>query len=211
MSSNDSKRIEPMEGTLVRIRSGDEVLTLDYHGATTRKTSTSLWWGTAVGYRAMQTAALALSTDGLWSRERLYVVSAHPGPGVRDAIDYVCDVVDRDRFLCVQESDCGKGCNSSMKYEWWVSDGEKTAAIKLRSGFVPRAFYDLCDRLGTPETTKEEWAAIEVFKVNLSAQVWNAPLMESFRVTVMPRPLTVGETPEPVKAPNYWNDIRPEA
>lgn len=210
MSSNGSKRIEPTEGTVVRIRSGNEVLKLDYHGATT-KSGKSLWWGTAVGYRAMQAAALALSTDGLWSRDSLYVVSAHPGPGVIDAIDYVCDVVNRDRFLCVRENDCGRGCNSSMKYEWWVSDGKQTAAIQLRSGFVPRSFYDLSDRLGTPETSKEDLMAFEVFKVNLSAVVWNAPLMESFHATVTPHPLAVGEMPAPVKAPNYWNNLRPEA
>jgi hypothetical protein len=210
MSSNDSKQIEPMEGIVVRIRSGNEVLKLDYHQATA-KSGKSLWWGTAVGYRAMQAAAVALSTDGLWSRDRLYVVSAHPGPGVIDSIDYVTDVVRRDRFLCVQEGDCGGRCNSSMKYEWWVSDGEKTATIKLRAGFVPRAFYDLCDRIGMPDTTKDEVLAMEVFKVNLSASVWNAPLTESFRVTVTPRPLEVGETPEPVKSPHYWDDLRAEA
>jgi hypothetical protein len=207
MSSNESKRIEPTEGTVVRIRSGDEVLELEYQGAT-KKSRKSLWWGTAVGYRAMQAAALALSTDGLWRRERLYVVSAHPGPGVIDSIDYVCDVVARNRFLCVQEGDCGGRCNSSMKYEWWVSDGEKTAAIKLRSGFVPRAFYDLCDRFGMPDLTKDELMEMELFKVNLSAEVWSAPLAESFRVSVTSIPLAVGDTPEPVKAPTYWNDLR---
>ncbi len=208
MSSNESKKIEPVEGTAVRIQSGGEVIELDYQAATSQR-SRSLWWGTAVGFRAMQAAALALSKDGLWSRDRLYVVSSHPGPGVMDAIDYVCNVVARDRYVCVQENDCGRRCNSSLKYEWWVSDGEKTAAIQLRPGFVPRAFFDLLDRLGQSDTTDAEAMAFEVFKVNLSAKVWNAPLMDSFRVTVTPHPLAPGELPEPVKAPDYWNNIRP--
>jgi hypothetical protein len=207
MSSKESRRIEAVEGTMVRIRSGGEVLDLDYHGAMTAHES-SLWWGTAVGFRAMQAAAVALSADTLWSRDDLYVVSAHPGPGVIDAINYVCKVVDRGRFLCIREKDCGKGCNSSMKYEWWVSDGERTATIQLRAEFVPWSFYELSDRLGTPQQTKADVRAFEIFKVNLSSKIWNAPLAESFKATLTPRPLAVGELPEPAKAADYWDNLK---
>ncbi|WNM63263.1 hypothetical protein [Candidatus Nitrospira neomarina] len=46
-------------------------------------------WGASVGYRAMQAAGLALSHELLWDRKGLFVVSSHPGPGVRDAIEFV--------------------------------------------------------------------------------------------------------------------------
>ena len=118
------RRIKPAEATLVRICEQGEVLELGYDGAMCQHPG-SLWWGTAVGFRAMQAAAQALSRDRLWSRDDLYIVTGHPGPGVRDAVDYVTDVVGRGRYHCVVAKDCDMKCNSKMKFEWWVSDGRE--------------------------------------------------------------------------------------
>jgi hypothetical protein len=189
---------------MVRIRDDGRVLELHYDGAMTLHAG-SFWWGTAVGYRAMQAAAQALSVDGLWSRDQLYIVSAHPGPGVRDAINYVTRTVDRGRFKCVEDGSCGSRCHSSMKFDWWVSDGRTTATIRLRPDFVPAAFYHLSDRLGQPDTTAADKLAFEIFKVNLSARIWNAPLGESFEVEAGGPPLAVGEVPSPVRAASYWD------
>src|SRR5689334_4362917 len=106
--------MRPVEGTVVRIKDKGEVLELPYDGAMTEHKG-SLWWGTAVGFRAMQAAAEALSQEDLWSRENLYVVGAHPGPGVKDAINYVTGTVERDRYKCVVNDNCDMKCNSQMK------------------------------------------------------------------------------------------------
>jgi hypothetical protein len=197
--------IKAVEGTKIRVLENGEVLELGYLGAMTEHKS-SLWWGTAVAYRAMQVAAQALSTTTLWSRDNLYVVSAHPGPGVIDALDYVTKARTRDRFTCVRDNKCGMGCNSSMKFEWWVSDGERTAVVRLREDFVPWTFYELSDRLGKPETSKEDKKAFDNFKVELSARIWNAPLEESFSVEVHDRPLAVGTIPDEINVPDYWDN-----
>ena len=78
MQSKNTEAVTPVDATVVRIKDRGEVKELDYNGAMTEHMG-SLWWGTAVGYRAMQAAAEALSKDGLWSRDDLYVVGAHPG------------------------------------------------------------------------------------------------------------------------------------
>ena len=201
--ANHARFPRPVEGTMVRIRDDGRVLELPFDGAMTHHTG-SFWWGIAVGYRAMQAAAEALSVDQLWSRDGLYVVSAHPGPGVRDAVNYVTRTVDRDRFVCVEDGNCGGRCHSAMKFEWWISDGATTTAVRLRSGFVPAEFYHLSDRLGVPEPAAADRLAFEIFKVNLSARIWNAPLADSFGVEVAETPLAVGEIPAPVKAASYW-------
>ena len=156
----------------------------------------------------MQVAAQALSQDDLWDREKLYIVSGHPGPGVKDTIDYITGAASRDRYHVVVAEGCGMQCNSKMKYEWWVSDGEKTANINLREDFVPREFYELTDRLETNETikeiTKEDIKAFRIFKVNLSTRIWNFPLEESFRVEVIDQPLQPGELPEAAQAADYF-------
>ena len=202
MSSNQT--VKAVEGVTVRIKDNGEILELDYDGAICQHPG-SLWWGTAVGFRAMQAAAAALSQGYLWERDRLYIVSGHPGPGVRDTIDYVTGVVGRDRYKVVVAEGCGMQCNSKMKYEWWVSYGEKTANINLRPDFVPREFYELTDRLETNETTKEDIKAFRIFKVNLSTRICNAPLEESFRVEVVEKPLKPGEIPEAAQAKDYFD------
>jgi hypothetical protein len=200
MSSNG---IKAAEGVTIRIKDNDEVLELDYDGAVCQHPG-SLWWGTAVGFRAMQVAAQALSKDGLWSRDNLYIVTGHPGPGVKDTIDYITGAASRDRYKTIVAEGCEMKCNSKMKYEWWVSDGEKTANINLRSDFVPREFYELSDRLETNETTKEDIKSFRIFKVNLSTRIWNAPLEENFRVEVIDQPLQPGDIPEAAKAKDYF-------
>ena len=201
MSSN---HIKAAEGVTIRIKDKGEVLELDYDGAVCQHPG-SLWWGTAVGFRAMQAAAQALSKDDLWSRDNLYIVTGHPGPGVKDTIDYITGAASRDRYKMIVAEGCDMKCNSKMKYEWWVSDGEKTANINLRPDFVPREFYELSDRLETNETTKEDIKAFRIFKVNLSTRIWNAPLEENFRVEIIDKPLQPGEVPDAAKAKDYFD------
>jgi hypothetical protein len=205
--SNDVDAVAPVDATIVRIKDRGEIKEIDYNGAITAHIG-SLWWGTAVGYRAMQAAAEALSKDGLWSRDDLYVVGAHPGPGVRDAIDYVTCVVGRDRYKVVVDADCGMKCNSSMKFEWWVSDRRRTVLVKLREDFVPRAFYELSDRLGTAAEAKGDKRLFEIFKVTLSTRIWAAPLSRNFSVEVIDRPLAPGELPAEALRADYWSDLK---
>lgn len=209
MSNNGTVKaaVKAAEGVTIRIKDQGEVLELDYDGAVCQHPG-SLWWGTAVGFRAMQVAAQALSQDDLWDREKLYIVSGHPGPGVKDTIDYITGAASRNRYNVVVAEGCGMQCNSKMKYEWWVSDGERTANINLRPDFVPREFYELTDRLEVNETvkeiTKEDIKAFRIFKVNLSTRIWNFPLEESFRVEVIDQPLQPGEIPEAAQAKDYF-------
>ncbi len=183
----------PAEGTRVRIAEGDSVLTLDYDGAVSAHAGT-LWWGAAVGYRAMQAAALALSDDGLWCREDLYLVSGHPGPGVLDALDYVTGCRRRERLKVLENPRCSGMCNAEMKFEWWVCDGSRTAAVKLRDDFVPPSFYQLTERL-FGQVSDEDKRLFELFKVTLSARIWNGALSDNFSVT-MEEAVAPGDIPK---------------
>jgi hypothetical protein len=183
----------PAEGLLIRVLDHGKLLTLDYQEATAQH-QRSLWWGTAVGYRAMQVAALALSQKQLWSRDNLVVVSGHPGPGVLDSLNYVTGCADRDCLIVMQNENCVNRCNSEMKFEWWVSDGQQTAYVKLRDDFVPIEFYQLIDRRVYSETRADDDKLFELFKVNLSSRIWVAPLDESFSVELI-APLAKGEIP----------------
>jgi hypothetical protein len=193
MSKFPISEYKPVEGVNVRIVDQGEVVTVDYQGSMTKHTG-SLWWGTAVGYRAMQVAAIALSEENLWDRKGLIVASGHPGPGVIDSLNYVTKCVDTDSCTIMQNPNCVNRCNSEMKFEWWVCDGEKTAHVMLSEDFVPRDFYELIDRRVYNEKTPEDDRLFELYKVNLSTRLWNAPLEENFSYEYMD-PIKVGEIP----------------
>lgn len=193
MDETNAIRLLPTEGVLVRIRDNDQILTLDYQESTAKHRQ-SLWWGTAVGWRAMQMAAKALSKEELWSREGLVVVSGHPGPGVLDSINFVTDVGDRKALTVMQNPNCVSRCNSEMKFEWWVSDGKQTAHVALREDFVDQGFYELIDRRVYDEKREDDDELFELYKVNMSARIWVAALEDSFSVDYQ-EPLNKGEIP----------------
>ena len=182
------------DGTTVQIAENGAILTLDYAGARAMHGGDS-WWGVAVGFRAMQVAASSLSQTKLWHRDRLNVVSGHPGPGVRDAIDYVTRCVEHKRFrLSGTQTDC-KGCSRDMKFEWWLSDGEMTVAINLRPEFVPEPFYQLLDRLGTDQERAKDRSLFDDFKAELEARIWRQPLSASFETKCSQGALKHGDLP----------------
>lgn len=199
MQTFSSSEYTPSHGLLIRIVDNNKVLTLDYQEATAQH-QRSLWWGTAVGYRAMQMAAIALSPKTLWRRDHLVVVSAHPGPGVLDSLNYVTHCADKGTLTVMENDNCVSRCNSQMKFEWWVSDGEKTAHVMLNEDFVPIEFYQLIDRRVYSETKAEDDKLFELYKVNLSSRIWVAPLEENFTVEILP-PLAKGEIP----GNHVWN------
>lgn len=193
MHTFSPKQYAPAEGLLIRVVDHGEVLTLDYQEAT-RRHQRSLWWGTAVGYRAMQVAAVALSEDRLWQRDNLVAISAHPGPGVLDSLNYVTLCADRGTLTVMQNDRCANRCNSEMKFEWWVSDGDRTAHVMLNEDFVPREFYELIDRRVYSETRADDDKLFELYKVNLSSRIWVTPLEQSFSAELLP-PMAPGQLP----------------
>lgn len=193
MTAFSSKTFVPASELNVRIVADNEVLTLEYKDCTA-KHQRSLWWGTAVGYRAMQMAATALSEETLWRREDLYVVSGHPGGGVLDSLNFVTGCRDNDKMRVLENPNCVNRCNSEMLFEWWVCDGKQTAYVKLRDGYVPKGFYELMDRQAYNEKIEGDDALFELYKVNMSSKIWVEPLERNFSVQMLP-PLENGEIP----------------
>ena len=145
-------------------------------------------WGATVGYRAMQVAALALSTERLWDRTLLSVTSAHPGPGVRDAIEYVTRCVSQNRFHLLDPIQPAK-CNASMEYRWWISHSTQNIEIELRHGFVPSQFFDLVERMGTAREHWDDEIQLESLKTTLTKKIWQEPLQKLFCTTSNAVPL----------------------
>jgi len=195
MPNTRSSQHSSVESTTLQIADRGAILTLDYAGARATHDGDS-WWGVAVGFRAMQVAAGLLSQSELWDRDQLHVVSGHPGPGVRHAIDYVTRSVERKRFHLLKKQSGGSGCSRDMKYEWWLEHCQMTAVVRLRPKFVPEPFYNLLDRLGGDHERQRDHRDFDVFKADLEARIWHEPLAASFSAECLPIPLNIGERPD---------------
>ena len=192
MSDTRSYEGPSVESTTLQIADCGAILTLDYAGARATHDGDS-WWGVAVGFRAMQVAAGLLSQSELWDRDQLHVVSGHPGPGVRHAIDYVTRSVERGRFHLRKDQDGQSGCSRDMKYEWRLELGQMTAVVRLRPDFVPEPFYDLLDRLGRDYERQRDRRDFDAFKADLEARIWHEPLAACFSTECLAIPLNSGD------------------
>jgi hypothetical protein len=182
------------EDTLLTILEDGEVRVLDYSELENFHQGDS-WFGCSAGFRAMQLAAETFASTTPWSRDKLYVVSGHPGPGVKDAIELVTGTISTKRFRLLDEN-VTEGCSRAMKFEWWLSDGRITLHIKLHDHIVPEAFYQLLDRLSTDTEQAGDSERFAYYKTELSQQLWQQSLQECFSVEVLPRPLDIGELPD---------------
>ncbi len=154
------------------------------------------WFGVAVAFRALQLAGETLSsTNGLWHRNQLYIVSAHPGPGVKDAIEYVTHCVSTNHFRLTNDVAGQTSCGSDMKFHWWVSNSTHTAIIGLRPGFVPMSFTDRLDRLGTDKEQNDDGALFAEAKKQLANELWQSTATDNFHCDLRATPLLVGELP----------------
>jgi len=137
------------------------------------------FWGCAVAFRALQRAAELLSKDRLWDRASLHIRSAHPGPGVRDTIEYVTRCISGQRFDLYGSGSAGK-CTSDLQYEWLISDGNSTARVRLREDFVPAEFYALLDRLESAGDSADTRKRLEEIKRALTDRIWQESLQQAF-------------------------------
>jgi len=181
------------EDASVSIMDKDEIISIDYTELESYHKGDS-WFGCSVGFRAMQAAADICTRTSTWSRDNLYIVSGHPGPGVKDAIDLITHCIRAKRFSLLDNIPT-EGCSSDMKFEWWVSNGRITVHIKLHDAFVPKTFYKLLDRINSDDEKDSDRDDFDQHKNDLSYQLWHRSLENLFEVTVSPTPLSPGDMP----------------
>ncbi len=165
------------EGQEINIADDGQVLRLNFSGLLEYHGGGAVF-GAAVGFRALQAAGRILSRDQTWDRKNLQVFTGHPGPGVRDAIEYVTRVVTRGGFQPPAETQC----NSSMKFVWKMDEGKSSVILRLRDGFLPPRFFELLDRIQSDKDTPDARKEFAALKLQLSRSIWDQPLDELFEI-----------------------------
>jgi hypothetical protein len=165
------------------IADAGHVVTLDYAGALAAHAGESRF-GVAVGFRMLQTAGEVLSRSGLWDRNELFVLSDHPGAGVRDVIEYVTRCVTQGRYVVYNDS-ARAHCGRDARFAWEIGDGMLVARVRLREEFVPRELLDLSDRIGSPRQRAGDAGRLKELKWRLAEQIWQPALEQLFSVHVV--------------------------
>lgn len=168
------------ERQTIAIADGGRVCRLDYAGLMAYHGGAAVF-GATVAFRALQRASCAFSDQSLWEREDLTIISAHPGPGVRDAIEFVTRCVTRGRYRLFGAVDCGH-CDGGMRFEWQIGDGRRNVSLELLEGFVPQRFFDLAERKSAERASTENRRELEHLKMMLTERLWEEPLETLFQL-----------------------------
>jgi hypothetical protein len=129
--------------------------------------------GLAHSFRVMQRVFPLLSPDGPPERREIHVRTAHPGPGVRDGIEFVTRAVTEDRF---RHDPQFVRTDGGERMSWWVFEFSyrgNTVTAHARQEFVPEDLVHLATlgRKATPDERERLLAAIQkMAKLVLSAR-----------------------------------------
>lgn len=102
------------EDSLIYINDKDESCYFKYEDLTDFHKGDS-WFGCSVAYRTMQLAARELSKERLWSRQQLSIISAHPGPGVKDAIELITHTISINNFFDLLDRINNKAADENIR------------------------------------------------------------------------------------------------
>jgi hypothetical protein len=162
----------------IHINDHNKRLQLSYEGAL-KFHKGNAYWGCALAFRMLQYAAQLLSQEQLWERQNLTIESGHPGPGVRDTIEYVTGCVSAGRFSLT----CGSTeaqCVSDMDYSWWLSDGKQCLKLKLAENIVSPEFLQLLDIINRDEADDQHYERLETLKKEMTKRIWSLDLEQAF-------------------------------
>jgi len=168
------------ENTSISIIDNGKVVSISFNEVLKYHTGNA-WFGLSIAFRALELAENTFKKANLiWKRDQLTIVSAHPGPGVKDAIEYITHCISNQKFSLTAECIDSNSCNSNMRFAWWVSNDTHTAFISLRQNFIPELFNELLDRLGTSNEQGDDLLDFTHLKQDLASQILQQPLLDNF-------------------------------
>ena len=178
--SDPAGRVPSHVSTSLEIADNGRVLRFDYRQALAFHRGNS-YWGCALAFRMLQRAAPLLSRERLWDRNHLWVVSGHPGPGVRDTLELVTGCISAGRFS-LEGGPREARCVADMAYRWGLNDGCTRLTLVLADGIVPPEFLQLLGTIEKRPATPSDNARLEAHKQSMTRAIWGMSLDAAFRI-----------------------------
>ncbi|MCK9914392.1 hypothetical protein MXD81_35075 [Microbacteriaceae bacterium K1510] len=136
----------------------------------------------AVTFQALRLALSTLSSSAPPRRGDISILSGHPGPGVRDAFEFVTRAVTRNAYVVDRSLPEGRlvpGANISYSFRITV-DG-RTAILSLRPDALPQRFFTLNF---TPFRSPAEELELSALKRSIAKNVLATPAEALFTLAV---------------------------
>lgn len=137
----------------------------------------------AVTFQALRLAFAALSPSVPPRRKDITITSGHPGPGVRDAFEFVTRAVTRNAYVVDRSlAESRLVPSADISYSFRVSISGRTAILGLRPDALPERFFTLNF---TPSRTAEQERELSELKRSIAENVLARPADQLFTLTVV--------------------------
>ncbi|QDP26118.1 hypothetical protein [Bradyrhizobium cosmicum] len=116
----------------------------------------------AIVFQAQRAAIALLSPEAIPARGDISIVSGHPGPGVRDAFEFVTRAVTRGAYTVDRaRPDARFVPGQDISYSFRMTIAERTAEIALLPGVLPERFFDLVFNKSRTAAQERELSALK--------------------------------------------------
>jgi len=116
----------------------------------------------AVTFQGLRAAFAALSPADAPCRSGLSVVSGHPGPGVRDAFEFVTRGVTRNAYVVDRSlPDARFNPHGDMSYSFRISLDGRTVQVVLRDDVLPQRFFEVGSIKDKSASEAAEYSALK--------------------------------------------------
>lgn len=151
-----------MKSAVVRVMGEEEPIDIGFDSVVAYHGQAALAM-LAITFQGLRAALARLSPDTAPRRSEITVVSGHPGPGVRDAFEFVTRAVTRNAYTVdrsLREARLNPKADMSYSFRITLDNGSVSAA--LRPGVLPARFFEL-NALGTNRSAAEasEFSALK--------------------------------------------------
>jgi hypothetical protein len=127
--------------------------------------------GAAIGFKAIQAAASILTPDAPLPREPLSILTGHPGPGVKDAIEFLTRAPTQGAYFVDRNiADARWNPYANLSFGFFITLEEQTAAVYLKDKVLPDRFFELMKE-ASQTTAPEVHAALDALKQELSEEL----------------------------------------
>lgn len=136
----------------------------------------------AVTFQALKLALDTLSPSAPPRRQDISIVSGHPGPGVRDAFEFVTRAVTRNAYTVDRSLPEGRLVpGADISYSFRVTLNGKTAQVAVRPGAIPERFFTL--NFAKARTPQDD-AELSALKRSIAVDVLEAAPQSLFTLTI---------------------------
>lgn len=163
-----------MKPSIVQILGEEEPITIGFEAVTAYHGQSALAM-LGIIFQGLRASLAELSPDRPVPRAGITVVSGHPGPGVRDAFEFVTRAVTRQAYTVDRTlPDSRFNPHADMSYSFRISSGDRTVAAALKPGILPDRFFYLI-KPDSGARSAAETAEFSQLKRDIAAKVLALP------------------------------------